>query len=159
MCNITYMILEATLILLWNEKNEKNLIMNVLIIMTLRGMKLKQAFVNEMIQGQQVCGELLHLMRPEDGRTGQRWKIWIWQWEQVSKGGNFYTLEVSRYLSMIQSSYVNPVHKNMIFKNVIKDLIKLQFGLKITHYLNWKRWFSHVFTPSTLKWDTLYNFV
>ena len=50
-----------------------------------------------LLQGRQVCGELLHLMRLEDGKIGPRWKIWTWLSELVSKAGNFCTLEVSRY--------------------------------------------------------------
>lgn len=60
-----------------------------------------------MIQGQQVCGELLHLMRLEDGKTGPLWKIWTWLLELVSKDGNFCTLEVFRYLIIGKSLPTN----------------------------------------------------
>lgn len=85
--------------LVYNSKKNKQIKQFVLL-----GVKVKnelnflaRLFVNATMQGQLAFGELLPLTRQEGGRTEPPWKIWIWPFELVSKGGNLCTLVRLRY--------------------------------------------------------------
>ena len=63
-----------------------------------------------MMQGRLVSGEFRHSMKPEDGKTEQQWRTWIWLSELVLKAGNSFMFVTSRYyndLNMIKALLEN----------------------------------------------------